>query len=127
MFRKKDSTPSGQSAGTGLASGRSAAPAGPPPAQAAAMVRAQPPQAAPGSGPAQAASGAKPTRAAGKGKQIYEARRAEKAGMGLEKWMAEKDRRVQAERTAVQRAHQKALPKKPGLLRRLLDKAHRPI
>lgn len=63
-----------------------------------------------------------------KGKLAYEARRAEKAGMGLEKWMAEKDRRVKAERDAVQRARQKAAPeKKPGLLRRLLDRAHRPI
>ena len=62
-----------------------------------------------------------------KGQQAYEARRAEKAGMGLEKWMAEKDKRVQAEREAVQRAHKKAAPAKPGLLRRLLDKAHRPI
>lgn len=61
------------------------------------------------------------------GKLAYEARRAEKAGMGFEKWMAEKDRRVKAEREAVQRARQKAPEKKPGLLRRLLDRAHRPI
>lgn len=61
------------------------------------------------------------------GKQAYEARRAEKAGMGLEKWMAEKDRRVQAEREAVQRARKLTEPRKPGLLRRLLDRAHRPI
>ena len=107
MFRKKDSTPSGMPAGA--APSRSAGSAGRSPAEVAPVILAM------------------PARPASKGKQAYEARRAEKAGMGLEKWMAEKDRRVQAERAAVQRAHQKALPKKPGLLRRLLDKAHRPI
>jgi hypothetical protein len=70
---------------------------------------------------------------ASKGKLAYEARRAEKAGVGLEKWMAEKDRRVQAERKAMQRARSKSEPgrlgdaAKPGLLRRLLDRAHRPL
>lgn len=62
-----------------------------------------------------------------KGKQAYEARRAAKAGMNVDKWMAEKDRRVKAEREAETLARKKAVPAKPGLLRRLLDKAHRPI
>ncbi len=71
-------------------------------------------------------------QSASKGKQAYEARRAEKAGVGLEKWMADKQRRVQAERDAEQRARkaattQNASKKKPGLLRRLLDRAHRPL
>ena len=66
---------------------------------------------------------------ASKGKQAYESRRAEKAGVGLEKWMAEKERRVQAERDAAQRVRRKpaAAAEKPGLLRRLLDRAHRPL
>ena len=109
MFRKKDSTPSGMSAWADFVPGKSIRTAERPQAAAAPVVPAT------------------PARPVSKGKQAYEARRAEKAGMGLEKWMAEKDRRVQAERAAVQRAHQKALPRKPGLLRRLLDKAHRPI
>ena len=63
-----------------------------------------------------------------KGQRAYESRRAEKAGMGLDKWMAEKDKRANAEREALERARKQAAPeKKPGLLRRLLDKAHRPI
>lgn len=100
MFKKKDATPA-----AGPDSGARPKPAVPP-----------------GSRPA---SSAAPTGSGGK--QAYEARRAEKAGMALEKWMAEKNRRAQAERDAVQRARQKAVPKKPGLLRRLLDRAHRPI
>ncbi len=69
----------------------------------------------------------------GSGKLAYETRRAEKAGMGLEKWMAEKDRRARAEREAIAEAKRKADPgrkaenAKPGLLRRLLDRAHKPI
>ncbi len=82
----------------------------------------------------QAAAQAKPVLTAkSSGKLVYEARRAEKAGMGLEKWMAEKERRAEAEREAIQRARRKAAPGreaqtgKPGLLRRLLDRAHRPL
>ncbi|MGI4748796.1 MAG: hypothetical protein ACRYGI_13185 [Janthinobacterium lividum] len=47
--------------------------------------------------------------------------------MNVDKWMAEKDRRAKAERDAEILAHKKAVPAKPGFLRRLLDKAHRPI
>ncbi len=86
-------------------------------------------------GRADGAAPAKPTQpvpktlqTASKGKQAYEARRADKAGIGLERWMADKERRAQAEREAEQRARRKAAPeKKPGLLRRLLDRAHKPL
>ena len=63
------------------------------------------------------------------GRLAYEARRAEKAGMGLEKWMAEKSRRVQEQRLATERVQRKAATAtaKPGLLRRLLDRAHKPL
>ena len=108
MFRKKDTTPRGASAATGTTAGTR-----PKPTIAPVPVRPVP--------------AAKPLQGASKGKQAYEARRAEKAGMGLDKWMAEKDRRVQTERDAVLRVQQKAVAKKPGLLRRLLDRAHRPI
>lgn len=110
MFRKKDTTPQAASAANGTT-----AVARPKPTMAPAPARPVPVPAA------------KPLQGASKGKQAYEARRAEKAGMGLDKWMAEKDRRVQAERDAVLRVQQKAVAKKPGLLRRLLDRAHRPI
>ncbi len=52
----------------------------------------------------------------------YERKRAEKAGMSLDKWLAQKQRQAEA-----------ALPKqakperKPGLFARLLDKAHQPL
>ncbi len=65
------------------------------------------------------------------GKQAYEARRAEKAGMALDKWMAQKERRAEAEReagrAAAEQARRKAEPGRPGLLRRLIDRGHRPI
>ncbi len=65
------------------------------------------------------------------GKQAYEARRAEKAGMALDKWMAQKERRAEAERkageAAAEQARRDAAPGRPGLLRRLIDRAHRPI
>ena len=72
---------------------------------------------------------ARPARPGSVGKQAYEARRAEKAGMALDKWMAQKDRRADAAREA-ERAAEQARCKaagKPGLLRRLIDRAHRPI
>ena len=77
--------------------------------------------------PASAKPVPKTLQTASKGKQAYESRRAQKAGIGLDKWMAEKERRVQAERDAVQRARKQATPAKPGLLRRLLDRAHKPL
>ena len=77
------------------------------------------------------ASPARPAGAGSIGKQAYEARRAEKAGMPLDKWMAQKERRAEAERRAEQaaaeQARRDAAPGRPGLLRRLIDRAHRPI
>jgi hypothetical protein len=63
------------------------------------------------------------------GQRAYEARRAAKAGMTLEKWLAEKDRRAQAE--AAEAAKEAAAEKKEaapkGWFGRLLDKAHKPL
>ncbi len=87
--------------------------------------RKKAPAATPAPAPVQKA--ARPDSA---GKQAYEARRAEKAGMPLDKWLAQKERRAEAEREAGRAAEQvrrKAEPAKPGLLRRLIDRAHRPI
>jgi len=61
------------------------------------------------------------------GKQAYEARRAAKAGVSLERWMADKQKRAQAELEAARRAQAKSQPAKPGFLKRLLDRAHKPL
>ena len=60
------------------------------------------------------------------GKQAYEARRAAKAGVSLERWMADKQKRAEAELEAVRRARVKA-PARRGFLKRLLDRAHKPL
>lgn len=76
-------------------------------------------------------SSARTARPGSAAKQAYEARRAEKAGMALDKWMAQKERRAEADRqagrAAAEQARRKAEPGRPGLLRRLIDRAHRPI
>ena len=64
------------------------------------------------------------------GQRAYEARRAAKAGMSLEKWLAEKDRRakIEAEDAAKEAAAEKPKePEKKGWFGRLLDKAHQPL
>ncbi len=80
---------------------------------------------------AAAPTSARTASAGSAGKQAYEARRAEKAGMALDKWMAQKERRAEAERdaerAAAEQARRKAEPGRSGLLRRLIDRAHRPI
>ena len=61
------------------------------------------------------------------GKQAYEARRAAKAGVSLDRWMADKQKRAQAEIEAARRARIKSEPAKRGFFKRLLDRAHKPI
>ncbi len=64
------------------------------------------------------------------GQRAYEARRAAKAGMTLEKWMAEKERRAKLEAAEAARedaSAQAATPAKKGWFARLLDKAHQPL
>ncbi len=61
------------------------------------------------------------------GQRSYEAKRAAKAGVSLEKWLQMKQRELQeAERARAQAA---APPKsaKPGLLARLIERAHKPL
>jgi hypothetical protein len=62
------------------------------------------------------------------GQRAYEAKRAAKAGMSLDKWLNSKQRQQEAET----RAREKAVvavkpPKKPGLFSRLLERAQRPL
>ncbi|WP_254453667.1 hypothetical protein [Siccirubricoccus sp. G192] len=64
------------------------------------------------------------------GQRAYEAKRAAKAGMSLEKWLALKEKEALAERAAALRAQQAetaAAPKKPGFLARLLERAQKPF
>ena len=62
------------------------------------------------------------------GQRAYEAKRAAKAGMSLDKWLAAKEREQASEARERQKAIEAAKPqKKPGLISRLLDRAHKPL
>lgn len=64
------------------------------------------------------------------GQRAYEARRAAKAGVPLEKWLAEKDKRAKLDAAELAReaaAAKPATPEKKGWLGRLLDRAHQPL
>jgi hypothetical protein len=62
------------------------------------------------------------------GQRAYEAKRAAKAGMSLEKWLVSKQRQQEAEARAREKATEPAkTTKKPGLLSRLLERAHKPL
>ncbi len=60
------------------------------------------------------------------GQRAYEAKRAKKAGMSLEKWLAQKEKRAREEATA-SRTPDPAPPKKPGFFSRLLERAQKPF
>jgi hypothetical protein len=59
------------------------------------------------------------------GQREYETKRAAKAGMSLEKWLETKQKQQAA--AARERAAEVAKPAKPGLIKRLLDRAHQPL
>ncbi len=65
------------------------------------------------------------------GQRAYEAKRAAKAGMSLEKWLADKERRARLD--AAEAAKAEAVreptkdPAKQGWFHRFLDKAHKPL
>ncbi len=65
------------------------------------------------------------------GQRAYEAKRAAKAGMSLDKWLAMKEREREAEAAAAAKAKaavvEAAKPKKQGLISRLLAKAEKPL
>lgn len=64
------------------------------------------------------------------GQRAYEARRAAKAGMSLEKWLTRKAReeKSRAESAAPQTPARAAAPaRKPGFFARLLERAERPL
>jgi hypothetical protein len=62
------------------------------------------------------------------GQRSYEAKRAAKAGMSLDKWLASKQRQQEAEARAREKATEPTkAAKKPGFLSRLLERAHKPL
>ena len=74
---------------------------------------------------------AKTERTLSEGQRAYEERRAAKAGMSLDRWLAEKERRQAEEERARQRAAEAAKPppppKPPGFFGRLLERARKPL
>jgi hypothetical protein len=71
-----------------------------------------------------------PARQMTPAQRAYEERRAKKAGMSLEKWLARKDKERAAEAAAAQKAAHSAkaaAPKRPNFLQRLLEKAEKPL
>lgn len=70
----------------------------------------------------------KPPKQMTEGQRAYEARRAAKAGLSLDKWLAAKERDRLAEEKAKAKALEAVKPEKPpGFFRRLLDRAHKPL
>ena len=62
------------------------------------------------------------------GQRAYEAKRAAKAGLSLEKWLELKERERQQEARAREKAAKAAEPpKRPGFLSRLIERAHKPL
>ena len=62
------------------------------------------------------------------GQRAYEAKRAAKAGLSLDRWLASKQRAQEAETREREKAAEPAKPaKKPGFFGRLLDRAHKPL
>ena len=66
------------------------------------------------------------------GQRAYEAKRAAKAGMSLDKWLTQKEKRAREEaataaREAAAAAEPQAPAKKPGFFSRLLDRAQKPL
>lgn len=56
--------------------------------------------------------------------RAYEQKRAAKAGKSLDAWLEQKRKRLEQEEAAAKPA---AAARRPGLIRRLLDRAHKPL
>lgn len=73
-----------------------------------------------------------PTKPLSDGQRAYEAKRAAKAGMSLEKWLALKEKdaaeQAKAKAKAEEKAREAAKPAKPpGFFARLIERAHKPL
>ena len=70
----------------------------------------------------------KTTRTLTEGQRAYEAKRAAKAGLSLEKWLTAKERDRLTEEKAKQKAAEPPKPPKPpGFFARLMARAQRPF
>lgn len=70
----------------------------------------------------------KTSRTLTEGQRAYEAKRAAKAGMSLEKWLDSKQRQQAQEAEARKKASEPPKPAKPpGFFSRLLERAHKPL
>lgn len=68
------------------------------------------------------------TKQMSEGQRSYEAKRAARAGVSLEKWLQMKEREQQeAERARRDAATPPPPPRKPGLIARLIERAHKPL
>ncbi len=70
---------------------------------------------------------AKSTRSLTDGQRAYEAKRAAKAGVSLDKWLDQKQRQQQAAVREQAKAAETAKPRKPGFFSRLIERAHKPL
>jgi len=70
---------------------------------------------------------AKPTRTLTEGQRAYEAKRAAKAGVSLDKWLSSKQRQQEAELRAQARTAEVPKPKRTGFFARLIERAHKPL
>jgi hypothetical protein len=64
------------------------------------------------------------------GQRAYEAKRAAKAGMSLDAWLKDKERRAREEVEEARKAEKAtaaAPAKKPGFFQRLLERAQKPL
>jgi len=59
------------------------------------------------------------------GQRAYEQKRAAKAGLSLEAWLRDKEKRARTEESA--EPVKQATPKKPGFFSRLIERAQKPL
>jgi hypothetical protein len=69
----------------------------------------------------------KNTKTLTEGQRAYEAKRAAKAGLSLEKWLNAKQRDQEAEERARQKAAEPPKAKKNTLFSRLIERAQKPL
>ncbi len=70
----------------------------------------------------------KTSKTLSEGQRAYEAKRAAKAGVSLDKWLASKQRQAADEERARLKAAEPPKPvKPPGFFSRLLERAHKPL
>jgi len=69
----------------------------------------------------------KTSRTLTEGQRAYEAKRAAKAGMSLERWLDSKQRQLESEARARQKAAEPPKMKKNTLFSRLMERAQKPL